>query len=951
MADQECDSSPTADLSWAQLITEKPKATVRIDEQIKEINPDIDSTNAKGRRVRRESIIGQFNRHVRRSIKSIQDTPGQINRYRQTRFSSRRVRKRVIFKHGDVNVIQGKVAKRRRRYLQDIFTTLVDFQWRYTIVVFALNFILSWLALALIWYLIAYAHGDIQYFEEMRNSPNADDFKNNSTHVPCVTEIHSFLAAFLFSLETQHTIGYGHRFVTEECPEAIFILCLQSIMGVFIQAFMVGIVFAKLSRPKKRAQTLLFSRNSVICHRDGIPCLMFRVGDMRKSHIIEAHVRAQIIRRKTTREGELLPFYQQEMDVGADGSDDRLMFIWPTTIVHKIDKHSPLYQLTAQEMLKERFEIVVMLEGVVESTGMTTQARSSYLPSEILWGHRFESTVSFKRETGEYEVDYTLFNNTYEVDTPLCSAKQLDELRDEVQSQGGLADKAFNLPQILLDTSSERSTEFNPDINNLNRLVNGVPKSRTPSFSLPTVVTLTNESQHSLLNNPEQSFQPSISKSTMKLKGFEAAKMTGKNEKSDASSDENKPLKSGLKLKIDEDPNSLDSVISNLPLTIVPSSAKLSTYSEYSRQESRNRTFRPGTARKYRKRAILKNGECNIVQSKLSQKRLRFLQDIFTTFVDTQWRWTLLTFGLSFILSWLFFAVIWWLIAFTHGDLEFSHLPDNQSESGWNPCVYNIHSFTSCFLFSIETQHTIGYGVRTTTEECPEAIFIMCFQSIYGVMIQAFMVGIVFAKMTRPKHRTQTLLFSRNAVISQRDGELNLQFRVGDMRKSHIIGANIRAQLIKTRLTKEGETMSQYQTELEVGTEGCSSNLFFIWPMIVCHKINEDSPLYNMSASDILQDRFEIVVILEGCVESTGQTTQARSSYLASEILWGNRFEPVVTYNKDKQGYQIDYSKFDATTQVDTPLCSAKELYEYYKIQEDFRSTGEKEERNQFGKF
>lgn len=58
-----------------------------------------------------------------------------------------------------------------------------------------------------------------------------------------------------------------------------------------------------------------------------------------------------------------------------------------------------------------------------------------------------------------------------------------------------------------------------------------------------------------------------------------------------------------------------------------------------------------------------------------------------------------------------------------------------------------------------------------------------------------------------------------------------------------------------------------------------------------------------------------------------------------------------MTYNKDKQGYQIDYSKFDATTQVDTPLCSAKELYEYYKIQEDFRSTGEKEERNQIGKF
>lgn len=77
-------------------------------------------------------------------------------------------------------------------------------------------------------------------------------------------------------------------------------ICIQSMTGVILQAFMVGIVFAKLSRPKKRTQTLLFSRNAVICQRDGQPCLMFRVGDMRKSHIIEAHVRAQMIKRKVS---------------------------------------------------------------------------------------------------------------------------------------------------------------------------------------------------------------------------------------------------------------------------------------------------------------------------------------------------------------------------------------------------------------------------------------------------------------------------------------------------------------------------------------------------------------------------------------------------------------------------------------------------------------------------
>uniref|UniRef100_A0AAG5D0H1 Inwardly rectifying k+ channel n=1 Tax=Anopheles atroparvus TaxID=41427 RepID=A0AAG5D0H1_ANOAO len=357
---------------------------------------------------------------------------------------------------------------------------------------------------------------------------------------------------------------------------------------------------------------------------------------------------------------------------------------------------------------------------------------------------------------------------------------------------------------------------------------------------------------------------------------------------------------------------------------------------------SKNRVLRPGVNRKYRKRAILKNGDCNVVLSRPPRQHLRFLQDIFTTLVDAQWRWTLLVFAFSFIGSWLFFGVIWWLISYTHGDLEELHLPDNQSEIGWIPCVYNIYSFTSAFLFSIETQHTIGYGVRTTTEECPEAIFVMCFQSIYGLMIQAFMVGIVFAKMTRPKQRSQTLLFSKNAVVCQRDGELCLMFRVGDMRKSHIIGASVRAQLIRTKTTREGETMAQYQHELDVGSDGSSSELFFIWPQIVVHRIDKDSALYNLSASDMLRERFEIVVILEGTVESTGQSTQARSSYVNTEILWGHRFEPVVCYNKEQQGYEINYSKFDSTLQVDTPLCSARELSEFYRAQDDYRSTTDK---------
>lgn len=51
------------------------------------------------------------------------------------------------------------------------------------------------------------------------------------------------------------------------------------------------------------------------------------------------------------------------MKVGGDGVEDRIFFIWPTTIVHKITPDSPLYTLSATDMLKNRFEIVVVLEG------------------------------------------------------------------------------------------------------------------------------------------------------------------------------------------------------------------------------------------------------------------------------------------------------------------------------------------------------------------------------------------------------------------------------------------------------------------------------------------------------------------------------------------------------------------------------------------------------------
>ncbi|XP_039290984.1 G protein-activated inward rectifier potassium channel 3 [Nilaparvata lugens] len=429
---------------WEQLISSTLTPTTAVAVKLA-VTPDQDENDVTGpadhqHKTQNGGLLGSL-RHLpgisrfTSSTNSEQRSP--LFRYRQTRFSSRRVRRRVVFKHGDCNVVQGNVAKRRRKYLQDIFTTLVDAQWRWTLLVFAMNFFLSWLGFAIIWWLIVFWHGDLE--------PTA---QANSSWVPCVRDVNTFTSCFLFSVETQHTIGQcieksSTSKINSENENHWFLRRFAQITNsnLFLNLYY-SILF------------LFILIVSILLQRDGQLCLMFRVGDMRKSHIIEAHVRAQLIKKKVTREGEVLPFYQQELKVGGDGEEDKIFFIWPTTIVHKITPSSPLYNLSASDMLRERFEIVVILEGVIESTGMTTQARSSYLPNEILWGHRFEPLVSFKKETGEHEVDYNLFNNTYEVDTPLCSAQSLDRVI-------GLHQHNSDLQKYGISTTTNTSLESN----------------------------------------------------------------------------------------------------------------------------------------------------------------------------------------------------------------------------------------------------------------------------------------------------------------------------------------------------------------------------------------------------------------------------------------------------------------------------------------------------------
>ncbi|KPJ17692.1 Inward rectifier potassium channel 4 [Papilio machaon] len=318
-------------------------------------------------------------------------------------------------------------------------------------------------------------------------------------------------------------------------------------------------------------------------------------------------------------------------------------------------------------------------------------------------------------------------------------------------------------------------------------------------------------------------------------------------------------------------------------------------------------------------RAVLKTGEINVYRKQDSN----FFSNCFLILVEARWRWTLFSFFLAFTTNWLLFGGIYWCISYAHGDFLEANLPQNVNSTEFTPCIENIYGFTSTFLFSVEIHTTVAYGRRAITLECPQTITAMCLQCIVSSAFQSVMIGILFAKLTRPLARTRTILFSKYSVITLRDGQLCLIFRVGDIRKSRILNIKPTAYLLKWD-TDCDNLLNAEQIELKVETVECES-VFFLWPVHVVHIIDEHSPFYNMSAADLLCCKIEILAVFEGIIESTGQSIQARASFTETDILWGHNFVPMVSYNDDKCKYNVDFSQLSVVEQVETPLCSANE--------------------------
>ncbi|OQS04533.1 inward rectifier K channel (IRK-C) family protein [Thraustotheca clavata] len=277
----------------------------------------------------------------------------------------------------------------------------------------------------------------------------------------CHVGIKSLTEAYIFSVETIMTIGYGapsDDIFYGGCSSMAFLLTMESFSGIFLDSILIGMFFVRFSRADTRAYSIVFSKDAVIRKIRGHYYFMFQVCERRKHQLVEAHVRCYGIRNEVSADGDEGLFFQThhmrlqqpDDDIGA-----YLLMALPQIVIHRIDAWSPLFpreclppdyyastcpafpdpmqraidhdngnrdydpdavvptgpteEQIRRHIEKSELEVLVILEGEDSTTSNTMQARYSYTLHDIAWNCTFEKCV-YRNPTDGIVVDFDKFH-------------------------------------------------------------------------------------------------------------------------------------------------------------------------------------------------------------------------------------------------------------------------------------------------------------------------------------------------------------------------------------------------------------------------------------------------------------------------------------------------------------------------------------------------------------
>jgi inward rectifier potassium channel len=218
----------------------------------------------------------------------------------------------------------------------------------------------------------------------------------------------SFADAFFFSVQTMCTIGYGDKYPTTLAANVLVVA--EAVTGLVVTATATGLVFAKVSLSSAR---VAFMNVVTVGAMDGVPTLMFRVGNQRANLIVEAQVRVVLVRTDITKEGHT--FYRMiDLKLVRERSS---AFTRSWTIMHTIDETSPLFGVDAEAFRAKEMELVVTIVGVDETSLQPVHARHRYTDKDVVFGARPADILS-EEPSGRVVLDLRKFHDVERMELP-----------------------------------------------------------------------------------------------------------------------------------------------------------------------------------------------------------------------------------------------------------------------------------------------------------------------------------------------------------------------------------------------------------------------------------------------------------------------------------------------------------------------------------------------------
>ena len=188
--------------------------------------------------------------------------------------------------------------------------------------------------------------------------------------------------------------------------------------------------------------------------------------------------------------------------------------------------------------------------------------------------------------------------------------------------------------------------------------------------------------------------------------------------------------------------------------------------------------------------------------------------------------------------------------------------------------------FLEIFFFSAQSLTTVGYGRLNPTGVFDSAL--ASIEAMVGLLGFAVATGLLYGRFSRPVVR---LLYSEQAVVAPYRDRSALMLRVAKKHRSELI--DIQASIVMSYVLQEAGKPVRKFANLKL--EFTRVNLLTTsWTIV--HPIDDESPMLGWSADDFVNNRTELLVLLQAYEETFANNVHSRTSYKANEIVVGARF-------------------------------------------------------------